>query len=130
MAITGLYIDKKDYDINTVNSEKILNAYYILDEINFFYEYIGDNNLEQCFMNLIINIYKNQEDRNNRINIINNICYTTTVEKHIDLSNLWNTLYIQIKQNLINENTTYLKETLNVDVLPDEYQNMIVFNDV
>jgi hypothetical protein len=130
MAITGLYIDKKDYDINTFNSEKILNAYYILDEINFFYEYIGDNNLEQCFMNLIINIYKNQEDRNNRINIINNICYTTTVEKNIDLSNLWNTLYIQIKQNLINENTTYLKETLNVDVLPDEYQNMIVFNDV
>tara|TARA_Y100000361_G_C11005240_1_gene261447 strand:- start:24 stop:413 length:390 start_codon:yes stop_codon:yes gene_type:complete len=129
MAITGLYIDKKDYDINTINSEKILNAYYILDDIEFYYEY-DENNLEKTDMSLIIKVYRTQEDRNNRANIINIIGYTTEINKNIDLSSLWNTQYIQIKQNLINEYTEYLKQTLNVDTLPDEYQNMIVFNDV
>tara|TARA_B100000900_G_scaffold276995_1_gene236845 strand:+ start:50 stop:439 length:390 start_codon:yes stop_codon:yes gene_type:complete len=129
MAITGLYINKKDYDINTINSEKILNAYYILDDIEFYYEY-DENNLEKTDMSLIIKVYRTQEDRNNRTNIINIIGYTTEINKNIDLSSLWNTQYIQIKQNLINEYTEYLKQTLNVDTLPDEYQNMIIFTDV
>jgi len=129
MAITGLYIDKKDYDINTINSEKILNAYYILDDIEY-YDELDENNLEKKYMSSIIKIYRNQEDRNNGGNIINIIGYTTIIDNNTELTNLWNAQYIEIKKNLINEYTNYLKDTLNIDVLPDEYKNMIVFNDV
>lgn len=129
MAISGLYIDKKNNDIDLLKSNEILNHYYILDDIEYYYE-VDDNNLEQTYMSMIINIYKNREDRNNRVNKINNLGYTTLINKDINLNNLWTTLYIQIKQNLINDYTEYFKETLVVDILPEEYQNIIVFNDV
>ena len=130
MAIIGLYIYKKNYDINTVDLEKILQAYYILDEINCYYEYTGENNLKEMFVNLTLNIYRNQNERNNRKNLIDNISITKKINKTDDFDNLWITFYIQIKQDLINENTLYLKEILNVDVLPDEYKDLITFNDI
>ena len=130
MAIIGLYIYKKNYDINTVDLEKILQAYYILDEINYYYEYTGENNLKEMFVNLTLNIYRNQNERNNRKNLIDNISITKKINKTDDFDNLWTTFYIQIKQDLINENTLYLKEILNVDVLPDEYKDLITFNDI
>uniref|UniRef100_A0A6C0FC86 Uncharacterized protein n=1 Tax=viral metagenome TaxID=1070528 RepID=A0A6C0FC86_9ZZZZ len=130
MAIIGLYIYKKNYDINTVDLEKILQAYYILDEINCYYEYTGETNLKEMFVNLTLNIYRNQNERNNRKNLIDNISITKKINKTDDFDNLWTTFYIQIKQDLINENTLYLKEILNVDVLPDEYKDLITFNDI
>ncbi len=130
MAIIGLYIYKKNYDINTVDLEKILQAYYILDEINCYYEYTGETNLKEMFVNLTLNIYRNQNERNNRKNLIDNISITKKINKTDDFHNLWTTFYIQIKQDLINENTLYLKEILNVDVLPDEYKDLITFNDI
>ena len=117
-------------DINTVDLEKILQAYYILDEINCYYEYTGETNLKEMFVNLTLNIYRNQNERNNRKNLIDNISITKKINKTDDFDNLWTTFYIQIKQDLINENTLYLKEILNVDVLPDEYKDLITFNDI
>mgnify|MGYP006086180397 CR=1 FL=1 len=129
MAISGLYIDRKNYDIDLLNNSIILNHYYILDDIEYYYEF-DENNLEQTYMCAIINIYSNKEDRSNRINKINNLGYTILIDKDINLNNLWTTLYTQIKQNLISDYTEYFKETLNVDILPEEYQNIIIFNDV
>ena len=129
MAISGLYIDRKNYDIYLLKNSIILNHYYILDDIEYYYEF-DENNLEQTYMCAIINIYNSKEDRANRINKINNLGYTILIDKDINLNNLWATLYTQIKQNLISDYTEYFKETLNVDILPEEYQNIIVFNDV
>ena len=129
MAIQGLYIEKRDYDINTVNSTKILNAYYILDTITFEYEY-NDNNLEQNFVWPLCSVYTTQDDRNNRVSKLNTVGLSKEITKNIDLGSMYNTLYNEMKQKLINEYTEYLKQTLNVDVLPEEYQNMIVFTDV
>jgi len=129
MAISGLYIDRKNYDIDLLNNSIILNHYYILDDIEYYYEF-DENNLEQTYMCAIINIYSSKEDRSNRINKINNLGYTILIDKDINLNNLWTTLYTQIKQNLISDYTEYFKETLNVDILPEEYQNIIIFNDV
>tara|TARA_B100000780_G_scaffold273017_1_gene236012 strand:+ start:2346 stop:2735 length:390 start_codon:yes stop_codon:yes gene_type:complete len=129
MAISGLYIDRKNYDIDLLKNSIILNHYYILDDIEYYYEF-DENNLEQTYMCAIINIYNSKEDRANRINKINNLGYTILIDKDINLNNLWATLYTQIKQNLISDYTEYFKETLNVDILPEEYQNIIVFNDV
>ena len=129
MAISGLYIDRKNYDIDLLNNSIILNHYYILDDIEYYYEF-DENNLEQTYMCVIINIYSSEEDRINRINKINNLGYKILIDKDINLNNLWTTLYTQIKQNLISDYTEYFKETLNVDILPEEYQNIIIFNDV
>jgi len=55
MGITGLYIDDNilknistDTDINALNLN--LNAYYIIDSLNFFYEYIDNNYTEETFV--------------------------------------------------------------------------------
>ena len=61
MAIMGLYINKKDTNnINTVNFDKILNAYYILDDINFLLKKYKYKNIFDMKIN--INLLKSRYD--------------------------------------------------------------------
>ncbi len=134
MGITGLYIDDNilknistDTDINALNLN--LNAYYIIDSLNFFYEYIDNNYTEETFVSITINIYNLQEDRKTRINQLDTIYYQKKIDKKIDYGNLWNTLYTEFKQFLIEKYENVFKLQLNLIELPNEYKNIIVFND-
>jgi len=87
---------------------------------------------EKTYIYITINIYDSQEDRNKRINLLDTFYYYKEIQKNTLFNNLWETLYIELKQYLINYNENLLKELLNIDSsidLPTEYQNLISFTD-
>jgi len=134
MGITGIYINFYDENSDVINLEtfnsmnKYTNAYYIIDDMNFFLELVDD--VEKTFVNIIVNVYNSQEDRNNRNNLLYSYFYNKEITKNDNI--LWTTQYNDFKQYLINTYETLLKKILYLDSttdLPTEYQNLISFTD-
>ena len=96
--------------------------------MNFFLELVDD--VEKTFVNIIVNVYNSQEDRNNRNNLLYSYFYNKEINKNDNI--LWTTQYNDFKQYLINTYETLLKKILYLDSstdLPAEYQNLISFTD-
>ena len=139
MGITGLYIDVKNInntDINLIN--KNTNAYYVIDNINFVHHSIDSDTLsstdnyfsEKMYIYTTINIYNTKVDREERLNLLDTFYYHKEIPKNTNFNNLWETLYIEIKNYLINYYQNTFIELLNIntlDDLPSDYKNIITF---
>ena len=134
MGIFGTYISS-NVSIDSIISNKIELAYYILDNITFNLNASG--NTEVTDVNFVFNCYKSKEDRYNRVNLIEQIKFNETHDKKWNRDpNLWQIYYTKYKLYLTNYLENRLRVALNIEPvecgntsllndLPTEYKNIV-----
>ena len=126
MGIFGTHISS-NVSIDSIISNKIDLAYYILDHITFNLNTSG--NTEVTDVNIIFNCYKSKEDRYNRVNLIEQIKFNETHDKKSNRDpNLWTIYYTKYNLYLKNYLENVLRVALNIE--PVEYGNTSLLNDL
>jgi hypothetical protein len=135
MGIYGTYISP-NINIDSIISNKIDLAYYILDNITFNLNTSGDT--EFIEVNIIFSCYKSIQDRHNRVNLIGQIKFNETHDKKWNRDpNLWTIYYTKYNLYLKNYLENVLRVALKIDPvgydntsllndLPTEYQNIVI----
>ena len=121
------------FDNDTINDPTFINkiCYFFIDKLNI--NYITARNPEEVNIDIKLNMYGSYEERLVRDNHLMTIPFSIVnlIDKNFS-ENLWTKCYIKIKEQLLNKNTQYLKDSLNLgenDTIPTQYQYLLEIND-
>ena len=113
------------------NNSEVTKKYCTINDI--YINNIMVNGNETVNIDLELYIYESYEERLVRDDYLMYMSFSLTdlINKNIS-ENLWTKCYIKIKEQLLNKNTQYLKNSLNLgenDTIPTQYQYLLEIDD-